>query len=80
MATDTRRAFIYNHQTREFDDRPFLDIKDGEYFYLCEADGTRVGEFVWHAESDACAGEGDLPSNVKAYKVDWPRSTIKDQP
>lgn len=39
---NTRRTFILNQANNQYTEQPFLEIKKGDIFYLCEEDGTRV--------------------------------------
>ncbi len=61
MTINTRRAFILNQANNQYAERPFLEIKKGDIFYVCEAGGTRVEEGVIRiADEDAFTDEGGI--------------------
>ncbi|MGE8451001.1 MAG: hypothetical protein ACN6OP_10375 [Pseudomonadales bacterium] len=56
-----RRAFILDQSNNQYSERPFLEIKKGDIFYVCEADGTRVEPGVIRvADDDSFTDEGGV--------------------
>lgn len=48
---NTRRAMVFD-PLKGWDNRDMLDVKKGDRFYMLEADGTRVDNLDWVAQSN----------------------------